>query len=109
MTQAVRAIIICKPFLMQAVTVDEPVHERIAGDPKYQPYFGNCFGAFDGTHNHAVVSSLEAALFRNRKQFISQFEPFLITLFIATISKLIIVTDRRRRFNSRHSLARVKH
>ena len=68
----IRAIIICKPLLMQAVTVDEPVHERIAGDPKYQPYFGNCLGAFDGTHIHAIVSPLEAALFRNRKKFISQ-------------------------------------
>ena len=30
----IRAIIICKPLLMQAVTVDEPVHERIAGRQK---------------------------------------------------------------------------
>lgn len=45
---------------------------RIAGNPKYYPFFKDCIGALDGSHISAFVPLSKQAAWRNRKGFISQ-------------------------------------
>jgi hypothetical protein len=53
---------------------DTPTHDRIAADPKYAAFFGDCAGALDGTMVPAAISAEDAAMgsFRDRKKNISQ-------------------------------------
>jgi len=48
------------------------VPREISDNPKRFPFFQNCIGALDGCHISAVVPPHQEAVFRNRKQFISQ-------------------------------------
>lgn len=46
---------------------------RVAGDPKYMPFFKDCIGALDGTHVMATTPLGEnPARWRNRKGYLSQ-------------------------------------
>jgi hypothetical protein len=48
------------------------VTARIRNNPKFFPFFGNAFGALDGTHIACTIPAPEAEPFRNRKKFLSQ-------------------------------------
>ncbi|KAL6906159.1 hypothetical protein ACP4OV_003760 [Aristida adscensionis] len=45
---------------------------KIAGSPRFFPYFQNCIGAIDGTHIRASVSKMMESAFRDRKSFPTQ-------------------------------------
>ncbi|XP_022682152.1 protein ALP1-like [Setaria italica] len=45
---------------------------KIAGNPRWDPYFKDCIGAIDGTHIRASVSKSMEAAFRGRKSFSTQ-------------------------------------
>lgn len=47
------------------------VHPKIAGNPRFFPFFRNCLGAIDGTHIPISISPQKAAPFRNRKGTLS--------------------------------------
>jgi len=70
--QVCRSFLRCKDILMICPTIDTPLSERIANDPKFFPYFDNCLGALDGTHVEAIVGEEEKGAFRNRKGDITQ-------------------------------------
>lgn len=53
-------------------TKDHALHQRIAEDKKYFPYFQDCLGVLDGTHIPAHIPSINGAAYRNRKGVLSQ-------------------------------------
>lgn len=53
-------------------TKDHALHQRIAEDKKYFPYFQGCLGVLDGTHIPAHIPSINGAAYRNRKVVLSQ-------------------------------------
>ncbi len=57
---------------MHANRNSQPVQESISSNPRFANYFTNCIGAIDGSHVSAKVSRERQALFRNRKNGISQ-------------------------------------
>jgi hypothetical protein len=51
---------------------NEPLHDRIKLNSKFNPYFKDCLGALDGTHINMIVPTLHQQKYRNRKGYISQ-------------------------------------
>ena len=66
------AMILLYCEVIQLLGPNRPLDKRIAGDPKYFPFFNNCISALDGTHIHAYLPVELTPLFRNRKGFLSQ-------------------------------------
>ncbi|XP_071681035.1 protein ALP1-like [Lolium perenne] len=46
--------------------------EKIAGNPRFDPYFKDCIGAIDGTHVRASITKDVEHFFRGRKAFATQ-------------------------------------
>ena len=49
-----------------------PLVDRIAKNSEYFLYFENCIGTLDETHISIHVSATQAALYQNRKGYLSQ-------------------------------------
>jgi len=56
-------------LIVRAVAALAP---RVRSSPKFFPFFQHCIGALDGSQIPAIVSPAEQAVFRNRKQYLSQ-------------------------------------
>jgi hypothetical protein len=64
--EAIKAVVRCKHIFFSRP-------EDMSRDYlKFYPYFKDCIGALDGTHNPAVLPTDIVAPFRNRKGFVSQ-------------------------------------
>jgi hypothetical protein len=66
------AVIACRGFFLREKHADDPVADRIAGDPRLAPYFQDCIGALDGTYVKVTVPEAAKRRYRSRKNVISQ-------------------------------------
>jgi len=53
-------------------TGNEPLHPRLAENPKFDPFFKDCLGAGDGTHITSSPSAAEREASRDRKGMVTQ-------------------------------------
>jgi hypothetical protein len=59
-------------FFSIANSKNGEVQNHILESTIFYSFFENCIGALDGSHIPAFVPTTESAVFRNRKDFISQ-------------------------------------
>jgi len=65
------AIILFHCEVIQLLGLNCPLNKRIAGDPKYFPFFDNCISALNSTYIYAYLLVELTPLFKNRKGFLS--------------------------------------
>ena len=70
--EVLNALLILHTKYVQLPVAPYQVGNRIAGDAKYSPYFGDCLGALDGTHIAMHVPYVDRTPYRSRKGFLSQ-------------------------------------
>lgn len=68
--KVLRAIGELRAELIRPPSLETP--SKIAGNPRWDPYFKDCIGAIDGTHIRASVSIDMEPSFRGRKSYASQ-------------------------------------
>lgn len=70
--ELLNALVLMHAHYVQLPSITYKTDARISEDSKYGPYFGDCLGALDGTHNPAHVLYANRIPYRNRKAFLSQ-------------------------------------
>jgi len=70
--ETVDCLLKCQHLFMRPAKVGDILHDRIALDPKFFPFFEDCLGALDGSHVPAVVPENLHGRFRNRKGLVTQ-------------------------------------
>jgi hypothetical protein len=67
-----KAMLLLNKEVIKLPTLDTPLSDRIAGQPKYKAYFTDCLGALDRTHIDVYASLEDQGRYRNRKGHLSQ-------------------------------------
>ena len=65
------AMILLYCEVIQLLGPNRPLDKRIAGDPKYFPFFNNCISALNNIYIYAYLPVELTSLFKNRKGFLS--------------------------------------
>ena len=59
-------------YTIKLPTIETPLSDNIANNPKFAQYFSDCIGAINGTHIDVHLPISEQARYRNQKHHLSQ-------------------------------------